>query len=162
MFAVPALNVQDAPTEAYGNLPTTQAVYGMKEECSMGAFEEMMQLIQRHSLSDHFPRIRPLVASIEAGILSKELAVLRLPEVRQYVEYLKDFPNNLHRPPADEQFNPQGPPPVSIGTLTETPVRFGLDPTNDIRHTLVSGASGFGKTVTLRCHILRLAEWVRP
>ncbi len=84
------------------------------------------------------------------GMLSDSMAKTILHLADQDIEYLKDFPEFLHRLPENDKWYGNGEPDIALGTLVGDPqLQFGLRFDEPV-FVQVSGLTGFGKSHGVR------------
>lgn len=120
-----------------------------------GYISKLLRVLDEYALCDQYPELAQYQMLAEMGTLSESAAKAILIQLQEVIEYQKDFPNLLHRPPTEEQLYADGRPDVEIGELTEgEQLRFGIKFFDRPRHILAAGATGSGKTTFFRTLIL--------
>lgn len=108
---------------------------------------EALQLIRSYGL-DRYREVAEFEVQLENGWPGEALAKASLPWLDEYVEREERCRNLLPKVPDEDELPDFD---VEIGELVENPgVRVGLRFTDSPRHVMISGATGFGKTVMLR------------
>ena len=122
--------------------------------------QQLLHDIDAYGLEDRFPdQITPIIRMAQHGMLSNSMARPFLLKIQDLIDGAKDFPNFLHRPPAEEQWYARGRPTLELGSLVEAPgLRFGFDLSGG-QHGGFIGMTGSGKTVAARCLITKIHEW---
>ena len=115
---------------------------------------ELIATIKYYHLHERYPDIADILFMAEQGMLSEAMATAELFGLEPDIEHAKDFPNFLHRPPSEEQFNADGKPDIEVGHLVEAEhVRLGIRLLDGPRHCLVAGRTNAGKTTLMRVMI---------
>jgi len=106
---------------------------------------------------DRYPVIGQTIGLAGAGRLAEHVARAAIPIIMDIVNEVTVSPNVTFIPDPDK-LNADGPVEVELGT-TENDLRIGNNPSREVHHILVSGATGTGKTVLLRRLIIGLSEF---
>lgn len=119
-------------------------------------------LVEKHDLCEHHDWLKPYYKAAKLGRISQMVAKCLLVKVQRIVEYEKDHPNHLPRPPTGSELNPKGPPHVIIGHLKERPeVQFGYSFGKNVLSIAIIGGSHGGKTVTQRNFIFGIDAYAK-
>jgi len=117
----------------------------------MGSFvRELIRKILQYHLDERDPYWENIKFMAEHGMLPDSFCESLLYQVDSAIQMQHDYPNYLHRPPTSEQFYAKGRPHVRLGSLAEDPsLAFGIRFDGPV-FVLVSGVTGFGKTIATR------------
>lgn len=112
---------------------------------------QLLRAIIEYRLDNRHPQWAHLRARLEHGLVSEAMARAYLPAVQQAVNEQIERPNLLPGLPDREQLAPNGPWDIEFANLSEDPDRrTGLNILRVPQHTVVTCATGYGKTVTLK------------
>lgn len=115
--------------------------------------------LEHNGLCDRYPELAPYQMLAEMGQLSQSAAAQLLFQLQGVIDELEDFPNELHRPPTQDQLYADGKPDIEVGTLIEgDELRFGIRLRGRVPHILAAGAAGSGKTTLLRVMIIAIEK----
>ena len=118
----------------------------------------LLYLMDEYALCDRHPELATYLMLAQIGQLSQSAAMAILIQLQDLIEHYKDFPCNIHRPPAEDQWYAKAKPAIELGSLVEAPdLRFGIGLRNG-QHSGFIGQTGAGKTVALRNVILKVHE----
>jgi hypothetical protein len=124
----------------------------------MGSYAALLQQLFREYNLCHFEQeLGFIIWKLQSGNITESEARRFLWHIRPYVEKQQAFFNVLPPPPAANLFFSDGPFDVEFGT-TEHKLRVGLRLLREVRHLLVAGAPGTGKTVFLRNLIIKVCR----
>jgi hypothetical protein len=117
----------------------------------------LLAALEAYALCDRYPELDEYRMLAQMGLLSQDQAQLLLYQLQDVVEHLRDFPNTLHRSPAEGQLFEQGRPDITVGHLVEDEqIRIGLRLGGKVPHVLAAGSTGSGKTSLFRVIIDRV------
>lgn len=127
-----------------------------------GNIQRLMGLIGRHRL-EHFTEVRHWLDLIELGLMDDGLAEVLSFRCQRYIERQRRRPNLLEPDPTHDELYPgsAGGPDLRLGHLLEGPdVPIGMILQGAV-HCIMSGTTGFGKSVILRQVTLAGEEFYR-
>ena len=120
----------------------------------------LLRAIREYRLVDRYPELAQYEMLADMGRLSERMARAILSQLQDIIEHCRDFPSFLHRAPAEEQLMAGGPADIEFLTLAEgnEKLRYGIKLLDRVRHVLVAGATGSGKTTVIRNIIFGVHE----
>lgn len=125
---------------------------------SQSPIQEILELIRIYNLRDSASKRAKRLA--EHGLLTETVARFYLRKAHEAVKQAKRTPNLLPEPASAEELGQFG---IELGELQENPgVRIGIRHDGRSRHIMVSGATGYGKSNTIRAIIFGIHEANQP
>lgn len=119
--------------------------------------DELLRLIRQHRLDERDARWATVALAIELGLISDYIAKAYLLQIEDWIREAEERPNLLPPGPDAEQLYRDGPFDIEIGTLAGSEnLRAGIRIFDNPHHLLVTGSTGFGKTVYLRNYCVSL------
>lgn len=110
----------------------------------------LYEKIRRYGLDKHSDLARNVLALIELGLMTEDLAAGYLLIIGPMIAQAERYPNYLERPPDRSEIYPNGLPPLVIGACREgEKVPVGLFLYGAV-HAIFGGTTGAGKTVGIR------------
>ena len=118
----------------------------------------LLKVLDGYGLCDRRPELVQYILLAQCGQLSQDMAKALLFQVQEIAEELEDFPCLLHRAPTADQLFSEGPPDFEFFSLVEGEdnLRYGLRLTDRVRHALIAGSTGSGKTTAIRNIIFKI------
>lgn len=118
---------------------------------------QFLRLVEAHALRYRLPTLMPYIALAMHDRLTEGMArqVLNSRRFREAVRRAEASPNHTFRPPTADELYADGPPDITIGSITEGDrLRIGIDLRP--KHALLAGSTGSGKTTAVRAMILAI------
>lgn len=124
----------------------------------MSYLQQLLALAREYGL-DRYEQVRSILARAECGSLAEWQAKAYLPALAPLIEQQIKLPTRfLPTPPEQDELLADGPFDIEIGTLSENGLRVGIHLLRKVRHILIAGATGTGKTVMLRNLIVAIRK----
>jgi len=129
------------------------------------SISELQRIIRQLKLDEKAPSQLPssmdwkqILVMAQYNMLSEAMAQTLLYQIEQDTEYLRDFPDFLHRAPTSEQFYAQGRPDIELGHLVaDKNLRIGVKLKGPL-FAAISGLTGAGKSTALRVLLKAIHE----
>lgn len=113
--------------------------------------QRLLQTIIQLRLDHRSFKVRKLRYRLKQGMVSEAEARMQMRKLQRFIDdhQLKGT-LGLMRPPTKDELYPDGPPDITIAEAVESPgLRLGLG-LSAVKHSLVVGATGAGKTCIFR------------